>query len=230
MTISSDNVAKWHRWLDVVEKDIGWVLRQKAISDAFVRVHNTHLDEITKNGGEDFCRSVWAWYGVFAALGVRRHVDWSGDPDNRSLLNFLKDLKTIASEFTFAFYLELFPPTANGADPPVPWQEAGFRQFTDDDEVQPESTLSVSKLQADIEALAEIKGKTEALIDKVYAHLDDGGAHLALGSGLPVFGDFDGGLATIERIALKYLGLFNRGKVSLLPQGGRAISIPLAVG
>jgi len=41
MTINSDKVEKWHRWLDAIEGDLRWVFRQKAVYDEFVRVANS---------------------------------------------------------------------------------------------------------------------------------------------------------------------------------------------
>lgn len=66
MTINSDKVARWHRWLDAIENDLMLVFRQKEVYDEFVRVHNAHLDQITAADGETFCRSVRTWYGIFA--------------------------------------------------------------------------------------------------------------------------------------------------------------------
>jgi hypothetical protein len=212
VTLNRQKVEEWKTWLEKIQKDVTWALVEREVYDEFVNAHNDNLDYITEHRGETFCCSIRTWYAFFSGFAVRRQVDNSRDPHNISLRHFLEDLLGAADQFTYEFYLTLFPLDHSK---PVHWQEGTFGHFSEDKKL-----LSAGIIQADMDELEGIRNIISGHIDRAWAHLDKRGISTNADSEVSTYGTTSDALDSIERITRKYLGFLNIGGYpTLLPVG-----------
>lgn len=192
----------WLSDIDVIRKDLQDVLNYQQICKYFEDIVNANLDHIRANKGKTFCNFIRKCYAITAATCIRRHAMF--EKDSISLMRLLYQIKNCASQFTYVFYLEVYPLNSNE---PI-WQKLTFSNFSNDGKI-----ISEDLIERDMDEIKTITKKVSDFVDRFIAHLDRRGLDEKI-----TYGELDVSLDLFNKIACKYLALVSgAGYVTLTP-------------
>lgn len=201
MKLDKKAFEKWNGWCDSIKNDITILQHFKQIQDYLFEIVTANADHIDKNHGGIFRNFIRECYGCYIAVGVRRLVKPSSDKNSITLIRLLEQIKNCSNQFTYKFYLEMYP--INDRE----WQKSVFNNFSDDGII-----ISESKIKTDIEELEEISKKVCDFVDRRIAHTDKKASNNI------TFKDITDPLEPMEKVFCKYyLLLTGWSALSLTP-------------
>jgi len=210
---------KWLKWMDLIKDDLQGMLNSQQICQNFEDVVNNNLEHIKANNGPTFCDFVRKNYAITAAACIRRHK--MIEEDSISLMKLLDQIKKCANQFTYKFYLEMYP--LNPKDPDE-WQKRTFESFSKDKIV-----ISEELIEQDMKEIKAITGKVGDFVDRFIAHLDKRGLEEKI-----TYSDLNESLELFNKLTCKYLTLISSsGYFTLTPtfqfDWERIFTVPLDV-
>ena len=161
MKLDKKTFKKWQDWHKIIQEDLTIILHYKEIQEYLFEIVPLNADHIDANHGGFFLNYVKECYGCYTAVGVRRIAKKSSDKSSITLVRLLEQIKDCADQFTYDFFLEIFP--QGGFD----WQKSTFDKFSDNSNV-----ISTIKIENDIRELEKISKKVFDLVDRRIAHID----------------------------------------------------------
>jgi hypothetical protein len=162
--ISTATFQRWKTWANKIKDDLQGIINNHQVHEYFFEMVNANLDHIKKNHGIIFCNFLRKSYGVYAAIGIRRHV--KNEKDSISLMKLLTQLKKGADQFTYDFYLQQFPLSEDNYE----WQKFTFANFSEN-----QINLSENIISRDMDTINNIAGKVSDFVDRAIAHIDQRG-------------------------------------------------------
>ena len=107
MKLDKKAFQKWSELIEKIKTDLSIIIDRQQIYDYFHDVVNNNLSHIQDHNGMLFCKFINDCYFIQAALAIRRHI--KDNEDSISLIKLLKQIKMCANQFTYEFYLSIFP-------------------------------------------------------------------------------------------------------------------------
>ena len=202
MKLDKETFEKWQEWCKKVKIDLNMLLLYKQIQDHLFEIVPANAKHIDANNGALFFEFVRDCYGCYVTVGIRRLAKRSSDKNNITLIRLLEQIRDCADQFTFDFYLKMYP--INGPK----LQRRKFDNFSDDGIV-----ISKVQIECDIKELESISKKVSDFVDRRIAHNDKKATQSI------TFDDMSKSLELLNIIACKYFSLItSSGYLTLKPE------------
>lgn len=188
----SPKLKKWLRWMKVIRKDVGMLLRD---TNMFWEVQDIIRanPRIQKPG--TFYRYLGRTYLSHALAGLRRQI--KPNKDSISLVGLLKELAEIPEELSFKYYCSILSGTTTDQMEAI--IKGDFKKYAD----ASGTYVCPQMVKADRDGLKSAVEACEGFADKRIAHWDKDEPE-----DVPTFGELDECIKLLDKTYVKYHVLF----------------------
>ena len=196
LKLNKKSFEKWQEWMRTIKADLVKVILYQDIFEKINNIVIKNTDHINKHNGYLFFNFIKSCYFAYAAMGIRRQM--KDDDKSFSLIKILRQIKICSKQFTYDFYLSIFPIEEN-ENKEFDWQELTFTGFTNGG-----CCISEDQIENDILSLKKIGEKINRISDRYLAHLDK----RIIGKDETLsYQEISSTIKTYERITCKYIAL-----------------------
>ena len=198
----SPKLKKWLRWMEVIRKDVGMLLRD---TNMFWEVQDIIRANPRIQKRSAFYRYLGRTYLSHALAGLRRQI--KPNKDSISLVGLLEELAETPEELSFKYYCSILSGTTTNQMEAI--IKGDFKKYADASgrHVCPQMVMADrDKLKSAVEAC-------EGFADKRIAHRDKDNPDT-----VPTFGELDECIKLLDKVYVKYHLLFYaEGMSTLMP-------------